>query len=486
MFARVLTLMSILMMLLQITNSYAQPPDTAWTRTYGGTNVDLAVGAFQIPGEGFIIGGQSNSFFGDDYDYLVVKTDLLGDTLWTRVFGEEGLDETPQCIQPTFDGGCIMAGAKSNEYDLRDTYVVKIRADGELDWEIVMGEDTLDEVGSWIQQTDDGSFILTGSFISSETSGDIFVTKLDSLGSILWNKIYAWSNGDFASCIQQTDDGGYILTGLSVSVNPHEDDMLLFKLDSNGDSVWVSTYGGPLEDRGTCVRQVINEGYIIAGITLSYGAGLYDIYIVKTDLAGNLQWERTFGGPDFDGGRYVDITTDGDYVITGYTTESGAPDIITIKLNPEGDSLWVSQLESEGYDFAASIQQSNDGSYTIGASTDMAGAGSLDFWLIKLDSETGIPINNDSSVPRSFSPSDNYPNPFNATTVIRFSLPQPALVRIEIFDILGRRVDTIIKERQPAGFHCFVWNGSEMSAGIYLYKIQAGDYAESRKMVLLK
>jgi hypothetical protein len=92
----------------------------------------------------------------------------------------------------------------------------------------------------------------------------------------------------------------------------------------------------------------------------------------------------------------------------------------------------------------------------------------------------------DIPMPQVFSLSQNYPNPFNATTVIRYALPQPAHVKIEIFDILGRRVETIIDQRQPAGYHHIIWNGDRRSVGIYLYKIQAGDYSQTRKMILLK
>jgi hypothetical protein len=92
----------------------------------------------------------------------------------------------------------------------------------------------------------------------------------------------------------------------------------------------------------------------------------------------------------------------------------------------------------------------------------------------------------DTPIPQMFSLSQNYPNPFNAATIIRYSLPEPAEVKIEIFDILGRKVETLIEGEQPAGYHQIVWDASNNSSGMYFYRIEAGEYSDTRKMVLIK
>ncbi|UCC78387.1 MAG: T9SS type A sorting domain-containing protein, partial [Candidatus Zixiibacteriota bacterium] len=117
----------------------------------------------------------------------------------------------------------------------------------------------------------------------------------------------------------------------------------------------------------------------------------------------------------------------------------------------------------------------------------VANAGSDDISiLINLSITTGIDNSPETSLPESFSISQNYPNPFNATTAIRYDLPEPSHVIIEIFDLLGRKVQTLVDQRQPAGHHQVTWNAKDKSSGIYFYKLKAGDYTEIRSMLLLK
>jgi len=464
----------------------AQSPDTLWARTYGGADIEVAESAFEIPGEGFIIGGYSASYSSLGFDYFLVKTDLNGDTIWTRTYGIEGLNDILRCVIRTNDGGFILAGSRYYEDTSSDIYIVKTYANGQLEWERLMGDSSGYEVCTWIDQTIDNGYVITGGYLNIDTFADIFLIKLDSTGNVLWEQQYDWPRYDIAYCVQQTQDEGFILCGHGLSVNPHNEDVLLMKLDSNGDSLWVHAYGGPAEEYGYCVKETDIGGYVIVGFTASFGAGLYDIYIVNTDHNGSFNWQRTFGGPQFDRAYQVELTNDGCIVVAGYTSELGTDDIFLAKLNPSGDSLWVSRLESEGDQVAAAIQQTSDEGYIVGASTDALGAGSFDLWLLKYGSETVIPICDDPVLPSKLSYYQNYPNPFNASTTIRFVIPESQYVKLTVYDLLGRRVENLLDEYKQAGAHSVSFDASHLSSGVYFYRLQAGERVETKRMVLLK
>ena len=142
----------------------------------------------------------------------------------------------------------------------------------------------------------------------------------------LWTLTLGESSEDRGRSVQQTTDGGYIITGYTCSYGAGSYDVYLIKTDSLGDTLWTRTFGGSASDVGYSVQQTTDGGYIIAGITYSYGAGYADVWLIKTDLLGNTLWTRTYGGSDWDEAYSVQQTTDGGYIIAGYTKSYGAGD----------------------------------------------------------------------------------------------------------------------------------------------------------------
>lgn len=152
---------------------------------------------------------------------------------------------------------------------------------------------------------------------------------------------------------------------------------------------WNSTYGGEQNDQGKYVEQTINEGYIIVGQTGSYGAGGYDIWLIKTDALGVEQWNSTFGGSDNDFGSSVLQSTDGGYIIIGSTYSYGAgnEDIWLIKTGSTGHMIWNKTFGGTGVDYGSILQQTNDGGYILVGGTSSYGVGHTNVWLIKTDAD---------------------------------------------------------------------------------------------------
>ncbi|HKR06276.1 MAG TPA: hypothetical protein VJY62_16690, partial [Bacteroidia bacterium] len=217
----------------------------------------------------------------------------------------------------------------------------------------------------------------------------LFISEI-SLAQITFQKTYGGGlNHDWGASVQQTTDGGYVIVGLTLSLGAGNTDIFLIKTDTYGDLLWTKTFGGTGIDEGKSVQQTTDRGYIITGITNSFSAAYYDVYLIKTDANGDILWTRTFGGIGDDYGYSVQQTTDGGYIIAGYTRSfgSGYLDVYLIKTDINGDSLWTKTFGGAGDDLGLCVQQTSDGGYIITGNTfGSFGAGLNDFYLVKADS----------------------------------------------------------------------------------------------------
>jgi len=238
------------------------------------------------------------------------------------------------------------------------------------------------------QQTSDGGYIITGA-TNSFGAGvfDVYLIKTEVNGNISWAKTFGGTNDDYGYSVRQTSDGGYIVAGSTSSFGAGSSDVYLIKTDANGNSLWTKTYGGIGNEGGYSIKQTSDGGYIVAGWTDSFGAGNMDFYLIKTNANGDALWSKTYGGIGNDEGLSIDTTSGGGYIIAGWTDSFGAgsADVYLIRTDGGGNISWSRTFGGTGWDGASSIQQTSDGGYIVGGSTNSYGAGSVDVYLIKLD-----------------------------------------------------------------------------------------------------
>ncbi len=201
-----------------------------------------------------------------------------------------------------------------------------------------------------------------------------------------WDETYGGADDERAYSIIETIDGGYAIIGSTNSFTTGHQNMWLVKADSAGKSQWSRSYGGTNQDVGVSLVQTSSGGYILGGWTDSFGAGGYDFWLVKTDSSGNVLWNQTYGGGNNDRAESVVQTGDGGYAMVGRTSSFGVgiDDFWLVKTDSSGNVLWNQTYGGAGIDWAQSVVQTGDGGYALGGWTDSFGAGGYDFWLVKM------------------------------------------------------------------------------------------------------
>lgn len=412
---------------------FAQAPDTAWTKVYGGSDGEIGEEVMQTADGGYIIAGytySNNVFLNDVY---LVKTDANGTATWIREYGGDSV-EWGHGLDITSDGGYIIAGETWRRgRDRRDIYLIKIASNGDSLWTGEYGG-SREEIGYSVQQTSDGGYIIAGSTTTygpnTPDYSNIWLVKTDASGGVDWDQVYGGTYNDFGSSVKQTADGGYIVAGQTYSATSLYIDLWLLKTDANGDTLWTKLYGGAASDGARSVQQTYDGGYIIAGFTSSYGAGQIDAWLLRTDANGDTLWTKTFGGASNDFAFSVYQTADSGFVICGYTYSFGAgdQDYYIVRTNADGDMLWSTTVGSSGAERSFSIQQTSDQGYII-TGYKWSITNDYDVYLVKLYPDVvGI---TEQSAGSAFEYS---------TTIFTGPLVLPYGKNYKIFDIGGREI----------------------------------------------
>lgn len=363
----------------------------SFEKTYGGPGHDIASSIQQTLDGGYIIAGTTNSFGAGGSDVYLVRTDSLGDIVWTRTYGGIRNDEA-LCIEHTTDGGYVIGGVTWSFGIGLDFYLIKTDSLGSPVWTKNYGRSSWDYCMS-VRQTSDGGYIMAG---WTDPIGldkyDLYLVKTDSLGDMLWTRVYGGDLRDLAQSVQETSDGGYIIAGATKSFGAGGWDVYLIKTDSAGDALWTKTYGGHGTDFGSSLQKTPNKEYIITGSADSFTPSFWaDVYLIATDSLGDTLWTRTYGGDGEDDGHSVQETSDGGFIIAGRTSSFGPGNysVYLIRTDSLGDTVWTRTYGGAAYDRGDAVCQTSDGGYAVVGRTRSFGAGMYDFYFVKTD-ENGL------------------------------------------------------------------------------------------------
>jgi hypothetical protein len=427
-----------------------------WERNYGGADDDRGHSVQQTTDGGYIVAGGTFSF-GNGFQVYLIKTNASGNPLWTGTYGGEAYD-LGRSVQQTQDGGYIVAGETNSFGNSDQVYLVKTNASGDTLWTRTYGGGNWDD-GYFVQQTQDGGYIITG-FTNSFGAGltDVYLIKTNASGDTLWTKTYGGTDEDRGDCVQQTSDGGYVIAGRTYSFG-NALQVYLIKTNANGDTLWTKTYGGGNEDVGFSVQQTQDGGYVVAGVTDSYGNGL-QVYLIKTNASGIPLWTRTYGGrtTDYDYGYSVQQTSDTGYIVAGYTTSFGnGEQVYLIKTNASGDTLWTRTYGGTSDDEGRSVQQTSDGGYVVAGFYDYYGS-NPQAYLIKTDANgsSGVAEARDAEFGMRNAELRITPNPFSSFA----TLPGHEAEKFNLYDISGKRAGSYRGDRV----------GADLGPGVYFLR----------------
>jgi hypothetical protein len=448
-------------------------PSIEWQKALGGTHGESANAVQQTSDGGYIVAGHSMSNDGDvsgnhgGGDYWIVKLNSSGSIQWQKSLGGSNVDDA-QSIRQTTDGGYIIAGSSnSSDGDVignhgnYDYWIVKLDANGNMQWQKSLGGSSMDMAQS-IQQTSEGGYIVAGSSGSDDGDvsgnhggGDYWMVKLDSNGNIQWQKSLGGSSSEQVNSVQQTFDGGYIIAGTTVSadgditVSYGSNDFWVVKLDSSGNIQWQKTLGNIGDNIGYYAQQTFDGGYIAVGTSFNPSnleSGLPDYWVIKLSNNGTIEWDKYFGGSFHDNAITIRQTPEWNYIVAGWTASNngqvtnhhGNLDYWIIKLDSSGNLKWEKTLGGPDVEYLTAVELTADNGYIVSGSTgstsgDVTGHhGLIDAWVVKLSPEQlGISENQQMHKPNL------YPNPAKDFFYLDH-LPKESTITIT--DMSGRKL----------------------------------------------
>ena len=414
------------------------------------------------------------------------KLDQNGNIVWFKISGSENGWIWPTDLMSLSNGDIVCAGMYSGTVTIGDSTV------------------TTSEAGVFL-----ALYSTTGYFIKLIETCSGVINYLDMYGIASDNMDNMYIGGTFQGTLTFSDTSIY-------SIGWH--DIFIAKFDDQGNFLWARQEGDVYSDIGLDVAadQYGNSaitgyfsGSITVGDTTLTARGNEDIFIIKYDPDGNVLWARSAGGNlsmALDEANGISADSEGNFYIAGHfegsalfgdTTliSSGYTDIVCAKYDSDGHCLWAAKVGGTDEEWGEDIALNNQGDIFLAgwyASTITFGDTTItsmdrtDVCIFKLSESEISSVYENSNLPKQIKLQQNYPNPFNPTTTIEFDLPKTSEVTLKIFNILGEEVVTLVSDRLSTGSYSYDWDASNLASGVYLYRLQAGDYVETRKMVLMR
>jgi uncharacterized delta-60 repeat protein len=377
-----------------VSEEAAETPDTTWAKSYGAARTDTGMEIWPLPGGGALAFGHFDSVVTDFGAFWIFELDAYGNVLWQKSYGGTGTDSLRDArLCP--DGGAILAGY-SDSFGMAedDVWILRLDSSGSTIWQSLCGGSNLDQAWS-ITRTREGGYILVGETHSfGAGDGDVLVMKLDEEGSVTWQRAYGGEDWDRALGILQTSDGGYVVVGHTASFGMGSQDAWVLKLDPDGAVIWQKAFGGEAWDQANDVLETDDGGIILAGHTQSFGADLhdYDVWIIRLNADGEPTWQKRYRESGWDEANAMEPTSDGGLILAGYTDSWGSDpmdmDILLLKLDILGNILWQKIYQGSGWEQANAVHELPDGGYMVTGT--IGPIGSVEDWILRLDASGNI------------------------------------------------------------------------------------------------
>ncbi|AKA35073.1 hypothetical protein [Flagellimonas lutaonensis] len=394
--------------------------ELAWMKNFGGSGEDTAQAVVKTSDGGYAILGYTNSTDGDIMnkslavnDYWLLKLDADGNLLWSKTYGGSK-DDRGQSVIETGDGGFAIVGYAmsddgdgSNNEGFHDNWILRLDATGNILWEKSFGFSGHDHSYDVVQTADGGFFFAgfldvtqsggegnfgKGGYLTRHGVGEFWGTKLDAQGNLQWRRYFGGTNNDRAYGVVVAHDGGFVMAGASESddfdiTDPKGSyDFWVVKVDKNGTLVWQRSLGGSGIDIARDITKTADGGYMVVGHTFSVDAdvsknnGESDVWLVKLDDNGNMLWQKTFGGSEFDAAESISPTIDGGFLIAGnaksndghLSENNGENDLWLMKTDGNGNLVWQQTYGGSGLDYGFAALENEDGSIVLVGETQSA------------------------------------------------------------------------------------------------------------------
>lgn len=471
----------------------AQPPNRA-VRVFGGEYSDILISVVKTDNRELAVAGYTSSMGEGELDFYLAKFDSQGTMLWSRTYGGPRWDEVYQAAV-TQNGGFILVGTSNSINQLNfDMCVVMTNHDGDTIW-TRMFDGGADEVCTSVIVNQDGGFYLGG--ITTSDSAEyisMYLVRIDSLGDTLWTRKYGGDWNDICMDMDATPDSGLILAGSTFSFDSDHRDIYLVKIDENGNMQWQNHIPLPRPNYCNSIISLPDGSYVLCGTTHPYETSEEsDIFIVKVDSQGDTIWTRTYGRNSWDEGKSIYPLSDGGFIIAGYSYSSAGrnTDTFIFEIDSVGDLMWTQIYDGGGWDEARDVIAMGNGRIVAVGHTTSADSLSADFCLLMSNRGFNCWFSNNidslKKKPVKSTALSLYPNPFNPTVTAVVELPETSRLRLTLINTLGQEAAVITDGEYLKGRHSFTFDGSQLSSGIYfLHARVPGKMNELKKVVLLR
>lgn len=465
--------------------------DVLWSRTYGSEESEGTRAMIQTPDGGFLMAGYTWSLGNGCSDVLLIKTDADGNQQWMKTIGSSGW-EYAYGLCNAAGGGYYITGYTTGYGTLsKDLILYKTDADGNEQWRRTFGGSDI-EVGKSVVQAPDGSVIVCG-YTQSQGTGedDIMLIKTDAAGNQKWIRTYGGTSSELGKQVLVNSDGDYVILGSTGSLGAGNRDYWLICSDTAGNVNWSKTYGNDGYQECYSVIETSDGGYLISGDSDIHGVDFLNIYLVKTDPAGNLIWQKNIESPAnyYEYGKGLCELADGTYMICGnlkYPSDR-TNDLFFCQVDTSGNVLWSGSYGGTASDWGNAVCRVGENDLLIAGHTFSYGAGESDAWLVRLH----IPMVGSNDLPQEnsgFRIIKCNPNPFFRETAIEFNVPQGKTATLSIFNEKGVKCLTLPDFGE--GPHRVIWNGASgndtiLPSGLYIFVLECENEYRIRKVVNL-